>query len=640
MTQSITICLIASALVAQAQTPTTLTEFTAAAAGPTFLMQASDGNFYGITGLETQNSAYTIYTMTPSGATTALVGATGWNPVSLLQGSDGNFYGSSPYTNISGIVFKMTPTGTVSTVYQFSGTDGLNPTAGLIQATDGNFYGVASQGGMTETSTSNGAGTVFKLTPSGTFTKLHDFSGPDGYSPVNGLVQGTDGNFYGVTEYGGSSNCSSGQALYSGCGTVYKITPQGALTTLVSFTGANGSLPSVIILGTDGNFYGGTEAGGTGNCMNGGYHGCGTLFKITPSGMLTTLHSFQSTDGTVPISLIQASDGNFYGTTYWGGGGCVEPPTLAGCGAIFKATPEGAITVLYTFPPQVGSTTSGPGPGPIIQAANGNLYGTTQLGGSSDTGDVYELSLGLPPLILPPAIAPDGVVNGASFQSGIAPGAWFTIKGTNLSSSTDTWNNSIVNGALPTTLDGVSVMVGNQPAYIAYVSSTQINALVPSVPAEPVPVTVTAAGGTSQVVMAQLQAEQTAFFQWGNYVVATRQDFSLAVKNGTFPGTTTVPAKPGDVIILWGTGFGPTSPAAPAGVETPSTATYNTATAVSVTVGTATATVYGAALAPGYAGLYQVAIQIPAGLADGDYPVVATINSVPSPSTTMITVQQ
>jgi uncharacterized protein (TIGR03437 family) len=640
MTQSITICLIASALIVQAQTPTTLTEFTAAAAGPTFLMQASNGNFYGITGLETQNSAYTIYTMTPSGATTALVGATGWNPVSLLQTSDGNFYGSSPYTNDGGIVFKMTPAGAVSTVHQFNGpVDGANPTAGLIQATDGNFYGVANQGGVTETSMHSGGGTVFKLTPSGTFTKLHDFSGPDGYNPVNGLVQGTDGNFYGVTEYGGSANCATGDAFVAGCGTVFKITPQGALTTLVSFTGPNGSLPSVMILGTDGNFYGVTETGGTGSC-SGAYHGCGTFFKITPSGMLTTLHSFQSADGTEPISLIQASDGNFYGTTYWGGGGCIEPPAPAGCGAIFKATPQGAITLLYTFPPQVGSTTSGPAPGPIIQAANGNLYGVTALGGSSDNGDVYELSLGLPPLILPPAISAEGVVNGASFQSGIAPGAWFTIKGTNLASTTDSWNNAIVNGALPTTLDGVSVMVGNQAAYIAYVSATQINALVPSVPAGPAPVTVTAAGGTSQAVMAQIQAEEPAFFQWGNYAVATRQDFSLAVKNGTFPGTTTVPAKPGDVIILWGTGFGPTSPAAPAGVETPATTTYNTATAVSVTVGTATATVYGAALAPGYAGLYQVAIQIPAGLADGDYPVVAAINSVPSPSTTMITVQQ
>ncbi len=239
-----------------------------------------------------------------------------------------------------------------------------------------------------------------------------------------------------------------------------------------------------------------------------------------------------------------------------------------------------------------------------------------------------------------PAIAVSGgVLNGASFQPGIAAGSWMTINGTNLSTKADTWSNAIVNGALPTTLDGVSVMVGDQPAYVEYVSTTQINALAPSVPAGTVPVTVTTSNGTSPAVMAQVSAEQPAFFQWGTYAVATRQNFSLAVKNGTFPGATTVPAKPGDVIILWGTGFGPTSPAAPAGAETPSTTTYNTATAVSVTVGGKPATVYGAALAPGYAGLYQIAIQIPA-LANGDYPVVATINGAQSLSTTMITVQQ
>jgi uncharacterized protein (TIGR03437 family) len=240
-----------------------------------------------------------------------------------------------------------------------------------------------------------------------------------------------------------------------------------------------------------------------------------------------------------------------------------------------------------------------------------------------------------------PVIAPNnGVLNGASFQPGISPGAWITINGTNLSTQTDTWDNFIVNGALPTTLDGVSVMVGDQAAYLEYISPTQINAVAPNMPAGSVPVTVTTPNGTSPAAMAQLSAEQPAFFQWGTYAVATRQNFSLAVKNGTFAGTTTVPAAPGDVIILWGTGFGPTSPSAPVGQETPSTTTYNTATTVSVTVGGKPATVYGAALAPGYAGLYQIAIQIPASLANGDYPVVATIDGISSPSTTLLTVQQ
>jgi uncharacterized protein (TIGR03437 family) len=237
-------------------------------------------------------------------------------------------------------------------------------------------------------------------------------------------------------------------------------------------------------------------------------------------------------------------------------------------------------------------------------------------------------------------ISATGVLNGASFQPGISPDSWMTVSGTNLSAKTDTWANSIVNGALPTTLDGVSVSVGGQPAYIEYVSATQINAVAPNVPAGLVPVIVTTANGTSAAVNAQLTAEQPAFFQWGNYAVATHQDYTYAVKNGTFAGTTTVPAAPGDVIILWATGFGPTSPSAPAGAQTPSTTTYNTATPVTVKIGTQSATVYGAALAPGYAGLYQVAIQIPAGLANGDYPVVATISGVQSPVTTLITVQQ
>jgi uncharacterized protein (TIGR03437 family) len=279
---------------------------------------------------------------------------------------------------------------------------------------------------------------------------------------------------------------------------------------------------------------------------------------------------------------------------------------------------------------------------PLIQASDGNLYGTASAGGAYTYGTVFKFSFASPDM---PAIAPTGgVLNGASFQPGISPGSWITINGINLSSTTDTWANSIINGTLPTMLDGVSVMVGNQPAYIEYISPTQINAVVPNVapnvPAGPVPVTVTTASGTSQAVTAQLTAEQPAFFQWGTYAVATRQDFSLAVKNGTFEGTTTVSAAPGDVIILWGTGFGPTSPPAPAGQETPSTTTLNTANTVSVTVGGKPAIVYGAALAPGYAGLYQVAIQIPLSLANGDYPVVATINRAQSPSTTLITVQK
>jgi uncharacterized protein (TIGR03437 family) len=186
----------------------------------------------------------------------------------------------------------------------------------------------------------------------------------------------------------------------------------------------------------------------------------------------------------------------------------------------------------------------------------------------------------------------------------------------------------------------VSLMVGNEPAYLAYISPTQINALVPNVPAGTTSVTVVNSNGAAPAVTTQVSLVQPAFFQWGNYAVATHQDFSLAAKNGLFPGTATVPAKPGEVIILWGTGFGPTNPPLPAGVETPSAPIHNTATAVTASVGNQPVLVYGAALAPGFAGLYQIAIQIPDSLANGDYRVVATISGAQSPSTTLMTVAQ
>jgi uncharacterized protein (TIGR03437 family) len=414
----------------------------------------------------------------------------------------------------------------------------------------------------------------------------------------------------------------------AGCGTIFKVTTGGSLTTLYTFNGPPAANPEAsLIQGRDGNFYGTTAGAGASST--------GTFFKMTPAGALTVLHSFDSytNDAYDPTGhLVQAGDGNSYGVA---GGGANSSCNGGLCGALYKVTPSGVESVVYSFG---ASPTDGSAPADLTLGSDGNVYGVASLGGANGAGTVFRLAIVAPDT---PAIAASGgVLNGASFQPGISSGSWITISGTNLSSKTDTWNNSIVKGALPMTLDGVSVMVGGEPAYIEYISATQINAVAPSVPAGTVPVTVTNANGTSQAVTAQLTAEQPAFFQWGTYAVATRQNFSLAVKNGTFAGTTTVAAAPGDVIILWGTGFGPTSPAAPAGVETPSTTTYNTATAVSVTVGGKPATVYGAALAPGYAGLYQIAIQIPASLANGDYPVVATINGAQSPSTTLITVQQ
>lgn len=221
------------------------------------------------------------------------------------------------------------------------------------------------------------------------------------------------------------------------------------------------------------------------------------------------------------------------------------------------------------------------------------------------------------------------IVNGASLQPGFASGAWITIFGTNLAPTTDDWTNSIVNGQLPTSLDGVTVTVDGQPAYLAYISPTQINGVAPEVNTGTVSVTVDGPNQATTRMMGAAETLQPAFFQLGNHAVATHLDYSSATH-----------VAPGDSIILWGTGFGPTSPAAPIGVEVPPGPVYQTASPVTVTVGKTPVIVYGAALSPGFAALYQIAIQIPESLADGDYPVVATISGAQSPSSVLLTVRK
>ena len=240
-----------------------------------------------------------------------------------------------------------------------------------------------------------------------------------------------------------------------------------------------------------------------------------------------------------------------------------------------------------------------------------------------------------------PTISANGVVNGASFQPGIVANSWVTIQGAGLAAKTDDWSHSIVNGALPTSLDGVSVTMGGKPAYIYYITPGQLNVLAPDLSAGPVSVVVTTPSGSSPPVTVTAGLYGPAFFLWpASQVVATRQDYSLAVKAGTFAGSSTVAAKPGEVLVLWATGFGPTSPAAPAGLAVPADRAYSTTTPPVVTIGNISALVYGAALAPGSVGLYQIAIQVPLSLADGDWPIQASIGGVTSPAGAVITVKQ
>jgi uncharacterized protein (TIGR03437 family) len=260
-------------------------------------------------------------------------------------------------------------------------------------------------------------------------------------------------------------------------------------------------------------------------------------------------------------------------------------------------------------------------------------------GTNSATNFVVAKSAPAPPP--PPDISTNGIVNGASFAPGVVPNSWVTILGTNLAAKTDDWSNSIVNGQFPITLDGVSVTIGGKPAYIYFISSGQINLLAPDVGFGSLPLTVTTAGGTSATFMVTSSQYGPAFFAWPNsQPVATRQDFSFAVKPGTFSGMTTVAAKPGDVIILWGTGFGPTDPIAPPGEAVPGDKTYSTTTLPTVTINNVPAKVYGAALTPGAGGLYQVAIQVPSSIPDGDWQVQATIGGVESPAGVLLSVHQ
>ena len=263
------------------------------------------------------------------------------------------------------------PAQTLTTLHSFVKTDGIESHAGLVQATDGNFYGATVFGGA------NNYGTIFKITPSGTLTVLHSFASTDGAYPYAGLVQAANGDFYGTAAVGGAN-------LY---GTVFKITPSGTLTTLYSFCAvlvngdcADGSYPYAgLVLATNGDFYGTTGYGGA--------NGDGTVFKITPAGTLTTLYSFCSqsgcTDGESPLlfgALVQATNGDFYGTTEAGGAN--------GDGTVFKITPAGTLTVLHSF-----ASTDGAYPyAGLVLATNGDFYGTTESGGANGYGTVFKIT--------------------------------------------------------------------------------------------------------------------------------------------------------------------------------------------------------------------------------------------------------
>jgi uncharacterized repeat protein (TIGR03803 family) len=401
------------------------------------LVQGLDGNLYGTTSAGGANGYGTVFKVIPSGTLTTLHsfdGNDGANPhAGLVLATNGKFYGTTGSGGTStncyggcGTVFEITPTGTLTALHSFAGypIEGANPMAGLVQATDGNFYGTTEAGGANNSCSIGGVtgcGTVFKITPSGTLTTLHSFDVTDGLQPLAGLVQATNGNFYGTTASGGGSSIS---------GTIFKITPAGVLTTLHSFgINKDGKFPyAALVQATDGSFYGTTVEGGTNDTCDGA---CGTVFKITAGGTLTTLHSFDGTDGEYPYAgLVQATNGNFYGTTSRGGAdSSCSIGGVTGCGTVFEITPTGTLTALHSF---AGYPTDGANPmAGLVQATDGNFYGTSELGGAYDDGTVFSLAAGLGPFVK--TLPTFGTV-----------GAAVKILGTNLTGATSVTFNGVV----------------------------------------------------------------------------------------------------------------------------------------------------------------------------------------------------
>lgn len=321
----------------------------------------------------------------------------------LVQGVDGNLYGTTQEGGAynSGTVFRITLDGTLTKIYDFCSQencgDGNTPSS-IILGTDGNFYGTTV--GYTLGPCGANCGTVFKITPSGELTTLYTFSGGiDGYMPYGGVVQATDGNFYGTTEFSQNGN----ETFY---GTVFRVTPQGRLTTLYTFgTFGDQGQQSLgqqplggLIQAADGRLYGTTFVGGSNPDLCGYWRGCGTIYRTTLAGTLETVHNFQYTDGANPeAGLIQGVDGNLYGTTLQGGLG----PCDSGCGTAFSITTLGALTTLHFFQGSYnyydGCTTArycldGDNPyAPLTQGTDGSFYGTAAWGGAFGKGMIFEI---------------------------------------------------------------------------------------------------------------------------------------------------------------------------------------------------------------------------------------------------------
>ena len=323
------------------------------------LLEAADGQLYGGTYFP---DGGVIYRVDKSGnfavVHTLQVAPEGGYPGPLIQPGGGDFYGVASLGGPAdaGTAFRMDMSGNLTVLHAFGGPEGRSPYGVLLLASDGFLYGVAIAGG-------SGRGTIYRMDLSGNTTLLHAFLGPDGTSPQNGLIEGSDGFLYGTTYQGGTFDR----------GTIFRVDTSGAFTTLHSFSTAEGSGPVGSLLeASDGNFYGTTQAGGAADG--------GTLFRVDGSGAFATLHEFASSEGASPYAKLLEDGGQLVGTAYWRGTG--------GVGTAFAASLSGSVQFVHAFQaaPE-GSTVVGG----MLQASDGLLYGTAAGGGDSGSGTLFKL---------------------------------------------------------------------------------------------------------------------------------------------------------------------------------------------------------------------------------------------------------